>query len=168
MTNEEFDERKLYLKQTIKAKDVLFRYGIRVDSRNRCRGFCHNGKSQDTLKVFDDGVQCFAGCGSMDIFQIVIFFEHCDFPTALKILGGDEEFDENTKRKMAAECEKEKNRIERERKRKEKIKHICKVIDLYQTLELQHEPLSDEWCYCKNKLCYWIYLLDYYLELKIK
>ena len=168
MTNEEFDERKLYLKQTIKVKDVLFRYGIKVE-RNRCRGFCHNGKSQDTLKVFDDGVQCFAGCGCMDIFQIVQHFEHCDFMTAFRILGGEEEsLDENTKRKMAAEREKEKHRIERERKRKEKIKHICKVIDLYQTLELEHEPLSDEWCYCKNKLCYWIYLLDYYLDLKIK
>lgn len=162
MNKDEIKERKLYLIQTINAKDILFRYGVKILD-NRCKCFFHGGKDYNA-KVFRNGITCFVCNKSFDIFDIVRHFEYCDFWTAFQILGGTEEIDEKTKQKMEIERKKHEQMMLLEKKRKEKIRQICKKINLYQGLIIHTDPLSDEWCYCVNKIQYWMYLFEYFTE----
>jgi len=167
MTNEQIQERKAYLIQTIDARDVLSRYGVKI-SKSRCRGFCHKGNDPDSIKIFKNGTQCFV-CGTrMDVFKIVQHFENCDFWTAFQILGGTDCVDEKTERIMAESRRKRDMEIEFERKRKEKVKIICGKINLYNRLIRENKPLSDEWCFCQNRWFYWMYLFEYFTELEMK
>ena len=162
MTKEEIENKKAYLIQTVDARDILVRYGIRINN-NRCKGFCHNGKDYN-VKVFRNGTQCFVCGKSMDIFDIVQHFEHCNFWTAFQILGGTDEVDKKTEELIQkARIEKEKQ-IQAEKKKKEKIAKIIRMINGYSKLLKQCDPLSDEWCYCYNRWQYWIYLLEYFTE----
>lgn len=162
MTKHEIQEKKLYLIQTINAKDILSRYGVKV-SHNRSKGFCHGGKDEN-VKVFPDGTQCFVCHKRMDIFDIVRHFERCDFWTAFQILGGTNEMDEKTKQIMEQTRIRNQQIIDLERKKKEKIKIICKKINIYNKLLKEHEPLSEEWCFCYNRWWYWMYLFECYTE----
>lgn len=162
MTKEEIKERKLYLISTTNARDILFRYNVKIIG-NRCKCFFHGGKDYNA-KVFHNGISCFVCNTSFDIFQIVQHFERCDFWTAFQILGGTDEIDESTKEKMRL------NKIENDRldaaekKQKDIKRRIVEKINLYQKLEKQCEPMSDEWCFCKNRLFYWLYLFEHFTE----
>lgn len=163
MTNEQRQEKKAFLLQTIDASDVLYMYGVKI-TRNRCRGFCHNGNDPDSVKVFRNGIQCFVCGARMDIFNIVRYFEHCDYMTAFNILGGSDEIDEKTKKIMAESKKKRDAEIEESRKRTEKIQTITSKINMYNWFFKQLKPMSDEWCYCKDRWFRWMYLFEYYTE----
>lgn len=162
MTKQEIQDRKVYILRNTNAKDILFRYGVTVKN-NRCKGFCHNGKDYN-VKVFHNGTQCFVCGKSMDVFRIVQHFENCDYWTSFQILGGTDEIDEKAKEKMRLNKIENDKIIAAEKKRKEKIKFIVEKINLYQKLEKQYDPLSDEWCFCKNRLFYWLYLFEHFTE----
>ena len=164
MTKEQINERKAYLISTVDAKDILSRYGIKIN-HGRCKGFCHNGKDYN-LKVFRDGTQCFVCGKKMDIFEIVQHFEHCNYWTAFQILGGTDEVDEKTERIMRETNIRKQQIIDRERKRKEKVKIIVDKINLYSRLLKDQEPLSEEWCFCYNRWFYWMYLFEYFTSEK--
>jgi len=168
MTKEDIQNKKAYLIATTNAKNILFRYGVKIKG-NRCRSFCHNSKDYDT-KVFHNGIQCFS-CGSrMDIFEIVQHFEHCDFWTSFQILGGTDEIDEKTKKKMEEVRLQQEREILLSRNRKQKIAIIVKKLQLFNKLAKEYEPknqdeeFSEEWCFLKNMIFYWEYLFEYYTE----
>ena len=164
MTKQEVYEKKIYLKQTINAKDVLSRYGVSVRG-DRCVGFCHNGKDLN-VKVFRDGIQCFVCHKSMDIFEIVQHFENCDFWTSFQILGGTDEIDSATKEKMRLASIKREQENLREYKRKRNIEKINAKISEYRRLLNYCEPLSSEFAYCLKKWQYCIYLNEYFTKTK--
>lgn len=158
MTEEEIEQRKEYLKSTISAPNVLYKYGIKV-SRNRCKGFCHDGKDMN-MKVFRDGCYCFVCNKSMDIFDITMHLNRCDFWTAFELLGGTEK-PSFTATIKANKAKRERDlRIAKARKEKEELRWINAYITVYRNLIEQSEPLSDDWCYYMNKLQYQIYIQE--------
>lgn len=164
MTKEEIRAKKLYLKSTINAKDVLSRYGLIVRG-GRCRGFCHNGKDLN-VKVFRDGIQCFVCHKSMDIFQIVQHFENCDFWTAFQILGGTDDIDNETKEKMRIAARKREEENLKRSKKERNLKIINNKISEYRKMLNYCKPLSDEFAYCLKKLQYCKYLNEYFTKTK--
>ena len=158
MTKEEIDERKEYLKSTISAPSILSKYGVKI-VRNRCKGFCHDGKDLN-MKVFKDGCNCFVCHKTMDIFDITMHFNHCDFWTAFELLGGTEK-PSFTATIKANKAKRERDlQIAKARKEKEELRWINAYITVYRNLIEQSEPLSDDWCYYMNKLQYQIYIQE--------
>ena len=162
MTKEEIEERKEYLKATKTVPSLLASYGIKT-RYNRCRGFCHNGKDFN-MKVFKDGCYCFVCDKSMDIFDIVMHFNYCDFWTAFELLGGTEKpsFTASIKAKKAVK--KRKLIVAKENEEKARLRQINNYITVYRNLIAQSKPLSDEWCYHINKLQYQVYLQEFIAE----
>ena len=75
------------IKQSLSMREVVERYGIRIDRKGFCCCPFHNEKTP-SMKIYKDSSYCF-GCGrSDDIFSFVMGMEHCDFKTAFKNLGG--------------------------------------------------------------------------------
>lgn len=158
MTREEIEQRKVHLKSTISVPSVLYRYGVKV-ARNRCKGFCHDGKDMN-MKVFRDGCYCFVCNKSMDIFDITMHLNHCGFWTAFELLGGTEK-PSFTATIKANKAKRERDlRIAKVRKEKEELRWINAYITVYRNLIEQSEPLSDDWCYYMNKLQYQIYVQE--------
>lgn len=158
MTKEEIEERKEILIATTSVSDILSRYGIQV-KRNRCHGWCHDGKDLN-MKVFQDGCHCFVCGESFDIFDITMHFENCDFWTAFELLGGTEKpsFTAAVKANLAKK-EREK-RMAKERKEKADLSQIQYLITTYRGIIRNTDPFSELWCYCQNKLQYQLYLLE--------
>jgi hypothetical protein len=158
LTREELDERKEYLKRTISAPSILEKYGVKI-VRNRCKGFCHNGKDYN-MKVFKDGCNCFVCNKSMDIFDITMHFNRCDFWTAFELLGGTEK-PSFTATIMASKAKRERDRqIAKAEQEKEKLRLANANITAYRNLVERSKPLSDDWCYYYNKLQYQIYIQE--------
>ena len=65
-----------------KVPERLTMYGWEI-KRGRCRGFCHNGHDFNMV-VKDYYCRCYVCNQSFDIFDIVMFFENCTFPEAVK------------------------------------------------------------------------------------
>lgn len=158
MTKQQIQAKKEYLIQTVNAKDVLVRYGVRINN-NRCKGFCHNGKDLN-VKVFGNGTQCFVCNKSMDIFDIVQHFENCNFWTAFKILGGTDDIDEKTERIMREARKKRELEVLAEKKRKEEVAKIIKMSNEYKRLLENCYPLSNDWCYYYKEWQYWMRLYE--------
>lgn len=162
MTKEQIDERKEVLKATISVPEVLSRYGVYV-KRGRCKSICHEGANY-TAKVSDELYYCFKCDKSMDVFDIVMHFDYCDFWTAFELLGGTEK-PSFTATVKANKAKAERNkRIVTERKRKAEINLINTYITVYRTLIKNSQPFSDIWCFCQNKLQYQLYLLELQTE----
>lgn len=153
-------------KEEIKAvttvPNVLRQYGVEV-KRGRCKAICHHGDNY-TAKVSDELYYCFKCNKSMDIFDITMHFNQCDFKTAFELLGGFER--PSFKAYLAANRAKniqEQSRIQDEKNRAY-LRKIRAYITAYRNLIAESEPLSDLWCYCYNKLQYQIYLLELHDE----
>jgi hypothetical protein len=150
------------IKVMVSVPDVLSRYGVEV-KRGRCRGFCHSGKDLNA-KVTRNFYYCYVCDKGMDIFEIVQWFENCDFRTAFELLGGTEKPSFATYVKASQS----KKRREMEKKRsqfnKANIWKTLLLIAAYRNLIAEADPFSDLWCYCQNKLQYQLYLLESYDE----
>lgn len=141
------------IKQSLSMREVVERYGIRIDRKGFCCCPFHKEKTP-SMKIYKDSSHCF-GCGrSDDIFSFVMGMEHCDFKTAFKNLGGTYEEKSDyfhkmfkyrmEKKKLTQDAK--KKRIEAERV--EIIKEINQQI-LFKNL---FPPMSDDWCDAVNKL----------------
>lgn len=162
LTKEEIDERKEQLKVEYPAPVILARYGIKLRG-DRCKGFCHNGKDYN-MKVFKDGCICFVCGKNIDIFDIVMHFDNCDFWTAFENLGGTKEISFATYRKTRqAIIEREKEKKQQELRRM-KMREVSTCIGFYQRILKRNEPLSDKWCSAMNSLQYQLYLFEFYNE----
>lgn len=162
MTKEEIEQRKEILKTTISVPDLLDRYGAKV-KQGRCKAICHEGKNY-TAKVTRTFYYCFKCDIAMDIFDIIMHFNNCDFWTAFELLGGTEKpsFTATVKGNLARR--ERQARAVKERKKRVKLGEIQRFVTVYRNIIKESEPLSDIWCYCQNKLQYQLYLLDYYNE----
>jgi len=158
LTREEIEERKEALRATISVPDILSRYGVKVRG-NRCQGFCHDGKDYN-MKVFKTGCRCFVCDKSMDIFDITMHFEYCDFWTAFELLGGTEKPSFTAIRKAKSAIKEREDRNIRQHKIDVELRRIRAYVTAYRNIIKTSEPYSDLWCYVQNKLPYQIYLLE--------
>lgn len=142
--------------------EVLARYGIQV-KRGRCKAICHDGKHY-TAKVSDELYYCFKCSRSMDVFDLVMYMDNCDFKTAFELLGGTDKPSFRTVRKAKTVKRAREAKINKQLETKRKIKEICMYIDVYRNIIAEEKPFSDLWCYCQNKLQYQLYLHEYYTE----
>ncbi len=142
--------------------DVLMRYGIQV-KRGRCKSICHEGKHY-TAKVSNDLYYCFKCSQSMDVFDIVMHMDNCDFKTAFELLGGTDKPSFRTVRKAKTAKKERQAKVDKQQELKFKIREIGMYIDAYRNIIAEEKPFSDLWCYCQNKLQYELYLHEYYTE----
>jgi hypothetical protein len=162
LTKEEIEERKEILLATVSVPEVLSRYGIPV-KRNRCKGWCHNGKDFN-MKVFWNGCHCFVCGQSYNIFDITMHFNNCDFWTAFELLGGTEKPTFTAVVKANKAKREREARIALEYQVKAELNKIQMLITAYRNIIASESPFSDLWCYCQNKLQYQIYLLELQTE----
>ena len=146
------------IKAITKVPEVLQRYGIQV-KRGRCKAICHDGDNF-TAKVSDDLYFCFKCNRQMDIFDITMHLNHCDFRTAFELLGGTEKPSfKATILANKAKREREQ-RIAREREIKAEIERISMLITAYRNIIHEENRMSELYSYCYNKLQYQLYLLE--------
>lgn len=162
MTIEEIEERKEELKATISIPSILNQYGVSM-KRGRCRSICHNDPNY-TAKISDSLYFCFVCNKAMDIFDITMHFNNCDFWTAFELLGGTEKPSFTATIKANKARRERERRIASERKKKAELRQIYNYITAYRNIIAESEPLSDIWCYCQNKLQYQLYLLEFKTE----
>ena len=155
MTKEEIETRKESLKVTLSISDILSRYGVEV-KRGRCRSICHEGNNY-TAKVSKKFYYCFKCSQSMDIFDITMHFNHCDFWTAFELLGGTENISYTAVRKAKSAIREREDKKDIEVNEKLKLRQINLYITAYRNIISENEPFSDLWCYAQNKLQYQIY-----------
>lgn len=155
-------------KEEVKAintvPEILMRYGVEV-KRGRCKSICHDGKHY-TAKVSEELYFCFKCSKSMDVFDIVMHMDNCDFRTAFELLGGTDKPSFRTVRKVKSAKRDRQAKVNKQLEVKKKIKEIGMYIDAYRNIIAEEKPFSDLWCYCQNKLQYQLYLHEYYTEMR--
>jgi hypothetical protein len=145
-----YSDRAKELKVYNKVPEILARYGVEI-RRGRCRGFCHNGNDFN-MSIREDYCKCFVCGRSFDIFDVVMFFEDCDFKRAFEILGGNVKPSLTAYRKtreIISEMErKKKEKAERDEQYWEYIRLLVNFEDYtpkkYKDLDLSALTLSDE------------------------
>jgi DNA primase len=158
LTKGEYKTRIEQIKITTTVPDVLRSYGVDV-KRGRCKAICHDGYNY-TAKVTNETYYCFKCNESMDIFDITMHFNHCDFNTAFELLGGAEKPSFTTWVKANKAKRERDQRIAEEMKKKAQMRKIHRLITAYRIILGTELPMSDLYVYCYNKLQYQIYLLE--------
>lgn len=141
------------IKQSVSMREVVERYGIRIDRKGFCCCPFHKEKTP-SMKIYKDSSHCF-GCGrSDDIFSFVMGMEHCDFKTAFKNLGGTYEKKSNYSHDLfryRMEKRKQTEEIKKQKLENERIV-ILKEIKQQKIFKNLFPPMSDDWCDAVNKL----------------
>ena len=76
------------VKQNNPMPEVVRRYGIEINRAGFCRCPFHNEKTA-SMKIYPTSFFCY-GCGAGgDVIDFVRLYEHSDFKTAFRMLGGD-------------------------------------------------------------------------------
>lgn len=114
-----------------------------------------------SMKVFDDGANCFSCGWNGDIFSFVMRYDDVDFPTAFKSLGGsfshcnsdNERIILNMRRASERDTERRKKQYAEDIRREiSQTIMICRrAIEIYKP-ESTDEDFPDQWVYAENKL----------------
>lgn len=151
------------IKASLTMPQLLDRYGIKI-RHNMCSCPFHGKDRRPSMRVYKDGVHCFA-CGfNGDIFTVYQALENCDFKTAFKNLGGDYGDGRQSTRTMMSN-EFARRKAERERKEtaeKDFRKQLTFAMDLCSLADDACEIFSDNWTYLVDKRDW----LNYCYELK--
>lgn len=167
MTKDEIEERKEAIRATTSVIDVLSRYGVQV-KRGRCVPICHEPriKKAQNAKVSDELYHCFPCNKSMDIFDITMHFNNCDFWTAFELLGGTKKPSFTAVRKAKSAKRERELRVMKDKAEKAELKRINIYISAYRNIIAEEEPFADLWCYAQNQLQLELYHLDNMMELQ--
>lgn len=92
---------KEFIRAITPIQPLLERYGVAVRN-GRCRGFCHNGHDYN-MAVYRDSCYCYVCNKGFDCFEIVQFFENCDFKESVRILTGGKNIDPETESREIAQ-----------------------------------------------------------------
>lgn len=104
--------------------DTLRKYGVDV-KRGRCKCFVHNGHDLNMSIYHNKVAHCFV-CGvNMDVFDVVMHFENCDFKGAMKILGGGEQITPKMKLKARKQLMKQTQLEVAEKRYNKALKDWC-------------------------------------------
>lgn len=92
--------------------EVVRQYGIEINRAGFCRCPFHNERTA-SMKIYAQSFYCF-GCGAGgDVIDFVRLYEHCDFKTAFRMLGG--EFDSHTKKHALSAYKRDADKRTREK-----------------------------------------------------
>ena len=153
MTSEEIKER-------VSVRDVLQQHGVKI-RRNMCS--CPFHKDNDpSMAVYEKSVYCFSCHFSGDVFTLTQALDNCSFKEAFIALGGTyDKMSQNSRICAISKRESHKRMLERKQQEEKKFfKTLCKAMDICRYADRVYEPLSDEWCYLKNKEPYLLYSFD--------
>ena len=152
------------IRAEIDVPRFLQEHGIEV-RRGMCHCFVHGKDKHPSMKVYKDGVHCFA-CGyNADIFGIYQQLCECDFKTAFLALGGAYEKPANTFTAQMTKRKFERQRAEKEAKEKAEkdfFNLLTESMAYCHDADKHFELFSDDWCYLVNKRDW----LDYIFEEK--
>ena len=153
------------IKQSVSMREVVERYGVRVNNHGFCCCPFHKEKTP-SMKIYKDSYNCF-GCGANgDIFSFVMGMEHCDFKTAYKALGGSYRQQSDHQRNLyhyhlQKRKEDEIKRLQRIEQEKKEVTEEIRMQKLFKKLS---PVFSDDWCEAVNRLEYLFYKLEYLTE----
>ena len=142
------------IKENISMRDVLAKYGVKVNRNGMCCCPIHNEK-HPSMKVFEDGYKCFACNSGGDIFKFVQEMEQCDFKQAFFILGGTYENHRSETARANAKTYFERKRKQKQRaeENEKQFRHMLEdAIGFCQYWISFRDPFSDDWCYAQNRL----------------
>ena len=152
------------IKQNITMKDVLAKYGIKVNRNNMCCCPIHNEK-HPSMQVFPDGFKCHACQAGGDIFAFVMKMENCDFKQAFISLGGTYEKNDNEKQRKMIKSKYARRKRQQESKTsfvKDFKLMFAQAITKCRNLIQTEEPMSDKWCDAQNAYTWLIYVWELY------
>lgn len=141
------------IKKTTTMFNVLNRYGIKT-RKNMCSCPFHGSDRHPSMQIFVDGFKCHT-CGVHgDIFSFVQEYEHCDFKTAFRILGGTYRQMKPLERKIVkSQFQREKEEKERKEKAAADFRyHLARTISGLRIVIDMYEPMSDMWAYAQHQL----------------
>lgn len=140
------------IKRQYTMREIVERYGIRIDRKGFCKCPFHNEKT-GSMKIYKDSFYCF-GCGqSGDIFTFVQKMDGISFKEAYKQLGGEYEhvsqekrINDQIRRKREADA-----RAKREQEEEQLKQELGFCLTLLRVGCERFEPMSDDWTYCQNE-----------------
>lgn len=153
------------IKQSYSMRQILERYGLVPNRAGFISCPFHKDKTP-SMKIYKDSFHCF-GCGeSGDIFSFIEKMDNLAFNEVYRLLGGT--YDSNKKARVRSKAStlkriKDSKKKINNRLRKKEIKlyqeknvamHIAALTSLMET----EGSFSDFWCFCYNKLQYYLYL----------
>lgn len=142
------------IKQSTTMRDVLAKYGIKVNRNGMCCCPIHQER-HPSMQVFNDGYKCYACQSNGDIFTFVQEMEHCDFKTAFMILGGSykEHRSEITRANIKTHFDRKKKEAQRREREEKRFYHaLIDAIEFCKWWIANREPFSDDWCYAQNNI----------------
>ncbi|MEG1470495.1 MAG: CHC2 zinc finger domain-containing protein [Anaerovoracaceae bacterium] len=146
------------LKEMHSMKDIVLRYGIRINRAWFAPCPFHQEKTA-SMKIYNDSYHCF-GCGeSGDIFSFVMKMEEVSFREAFLILGGTYEqdsFESKIERYHLQKCQIMRKKEEEKNLKNKKVNN--NLIGIYRDWIEKTNPFSDVWTDCYNALQYQLYV----------
>lgn len=133
------------IKAQISMKEVMSRYGVKINRSGMCCCPFH-GEKHPSMKVYSDSYHCFACGADGDVFTFVMEMDKCDFKTAYLALGGTYEKQTGNQRAVAI-AKRERAKSERERADKSKKKLRQEMVDtmsLADKIIKQNSPPKDD------------------------
>lgn len=150
------------IKQSLTMRDVLDRYGIKVNRNGMCCCPIH-GEKHPSMKVYADGYKCFACNSAGDIFNFVMAYENVDFKTAFIMLGGTYE-KQKTKTARVVRNTKFQRRKAATKRTEIAEKEFRKLLEdaIFDCMDLiaNNEVFSDDWCFGQT----WLQRTEYYFD----
>lgn len=141
------------IKQQNSMRDVIKRYGIKVNRSGFCLCPFHSEKTA-SMKIYKDSFYCFGCHVGGDIFKFVMLKEDVDFKTAYKTLGGTYEQRKTFSSRLAiykTMKKTEQRKADDLRAKKKRQKEWDAIRELQHRLD-EAEPMSDEWQEIYNRL----------------
>lgn len=149
------------IKEQVTMRDVLERYGFRLNRAGFIRCPFHTGDDHASLKIYDRDFHCFACGANGDIFTFVQKMEHVGFREAFQSLGGTYRKPTFTSNLAVYRSQKRRVMAEKRQQRSREAKKLCLLlITVYRRWLRRSEPLSDAWCDSYNALQKQLYIYE--------
>ena len=159
MFDDEFKAEVERVKAQYTMREVVERYGFKVNRSGFIPCPFHTGDNSPSLKIYKDSYYCF-GCGKHgDIFSFVQDMDGIGFTDAMVSLGGiipqKKQIDRQTRNRITRERQQRiQDRKNHEYSIQSKWKQIEKHEEIMEEAKAKmetQEPLSDPWCESMNK-----------------
>lgn len=153
------------IKRFTSMNDILARYGLRTDRNGFICCPFHTEKTA-SMKIYPDSFYCF-GCGANgDIFSFVQKMEGISFKDAFKSLGGTyPEHEKSGQKKQtfldvrhrirdqkAAALKRQRDVDTELAHKRAELRDLSFWCRIYAMGMEAFEPMSDEWCFCANRI----------------
>jgi len=150
------------IKQKYSMRDILTRYGIRVNRSGFARCPFHSGDHTPSMKIYPKDFHCFACGANGDIFTFVQKMEGLTFKEAFLSLGGAYgKLDMETRMRIYHSQKERETQRKYEIMAQKKIKDNLDAIGDLRVRLQELEPFSDEYCKCQLEMTRQLAIYDY-------